>query len=359
MSSYLRNGIPGEFEPHHGTIIMYPTRTDIWRENAKYIQEYIMNLVHIISKYEKVYLICPYGYAKNLKDTIDGNVTLVEMEYDDIWARDIAPTFIYKNGKLRTVDWKFNAWGGIKEGAYYPWNKDDSFASGFTDFLNLESLRAPIILEGGAITSDGNGTLFATRSVLLNRNRNPFKSLEYVEKTILETTGDRRIIWLKQGLSHDETNGHIDNILSVISDEDICLAWTDDKNDPNYKRVRDAYRALEDERNINGIKYNIHLIPLPIIQRMTQKESDGLIPNEQSLDRSAGDILPASYLNFYMLNDAVIIPSFGCNEDKEVLAIFKKLFKNKEVIQLYSREPLLGGGGIHCLLHEIPLECQL
>lgn len=359
MSSHLRNGIPGEFEPHYGTIIMYPVRTDIWRENAKYMQEYIMNLVHIISKYERVYLICPYGYAKNLKDTINANVALVEMEYDDIWARDIAPTFIYKEGMIKTIDWRFNAWGGVKEGAYFPWDKDDSFASAFSDFLNLESVRAPITLEGGAVISDGNGTLFATRSVLLNRNRNPFKSLEYVENKILETTGDCRIIWLKQGLSHDETNGHIDNILSVISDKDICLAWTEDKNNPNYKRVREAYSVLKDEQNINGIKYNIHLIPLPTIQRMSPEEADGLIPDNQSLDRNAGDILPASYLNFYMLNGAVIIPAFGCDEDEEALYIFKNLLKNKEVIQIYSREPLLGGGGIHCILHEIPMEYQL
>lgn len=355
MSQYLRNGIPGEYEKHYGTIAMYPVRNDVWRENAKHMQMYILQLIAIISKYEPVYLICPIGYSDSLKTMVANNVTIVEMDYDDIWARDIAPTFTYKNGELKSIDWKFNAWGGLKEGAYFPWEKDDSFASNLSSYLKLTSVKVPITLEGGAIISDGHGTLFATRSVLLNRNRNPFKSKEYIEKAILDATGDKRIIWIKQGLASDETNGHIDNIISVISKDTICLAWTDDKNNPNYKRVRDAYKTIENEVNLLGDKYNIHLVHLPTIQYMEQFESNGLIVDSQSLDRKAGDVLPASYLNFYMCNGAVVIPSFGCKEDEIALSTMKNIFKNRDVIQIYSREPLLGGGGIHCILHEVPI----
>lgn len=354
MKSYLRTGIPAEYEKHSGTIAMYPIRNDIWRENAKYMQEYILHVIDIISRYEPVYLCCPKEYCNSLKGRVADSVFIIEMEYDDIWARDIAPSFTYKDGEIRCIDWKFNAWGGIKEGAYFPWEKDDSFATAISNHFHLSSIRVPITLEGGAIISDGNGTLFATRSVLLNRNRNPFKKKEFIEKVILDATGDKRIIWLKQGLALDETNGHVDNIISVISEDTICLAWTEDKNNPNYRRVREAYNLIKDEMSLSGKKYNIHLIPLPTPQYMKQFEADGLRVNSHSLSRKAGDALPASYLNFYMFNGAVLIPSFGCKEDEEVLNIMKSIFPNRDVIQVYSREPLLGGGGIHCILHEVP-----
>lgn len=349
-----RNGIPGEYEEHYGTIAMYPVRNDIWRENAVYMQDYVLQLVNIIAKYEKVYLICPTGYSSAIRDNVSNNVIVLEMDYDDIWARDIAPSFTYKNGKILCIDWKFNAWGGKSEGAYFPWEKDDAFAQIMAKYLNLSCTRIPIVLEGGAIISDGNGTLFATRSVLLNRNRNPFKSKEYIEKSILSATGDKKIVWLKQGLFTDETNGHVDNIISVIGRNDICLAWTDDKNNPNYKRVREAYDIIRNETNIYGEKYIVHLIPLPETQYMEQFEANGLNISENSLERKSGDVLPASYINLYMVNGAVLVPAFGCKEDRIVLNIMKDVFQDREVIQIYTREPLLGGGGIHCILHEIP-----
>ena len=162
-----------EFERHYGTIAMYPFRTDIWRADAHFMQEYLINLVNCISKYEKVYLVCRLEDVDTLENINFQNVIIVPFEYDDIWARDIGPTFIVENEKTKCVNWKFNSWGGIEEGSYYPWDKDDAFAKKFANYLHIDCIDADLVLEGGAITTDGQGTLFTTKSVLLNRNRNP------------------------------------------------------------------------------------------------------------------------------------------------------------------------------------------
>lgn len=338
-----------EFEHHQGTIAMYPFRTDIWRCNAEYMQKYVIELVQRIAKYEHVYLVCRDADISTLDYLTKQNITLVPIEYNDIWARDIGPTFIEENDVIKCINWKFNSWGGLKEGSYYPWDQDDAFADRMAKYLGLESKRINIVLEGGAIHTDGIGTLFTTRSVLLNRNRNPFKSLSYVEDVLKKTLYVDKVVWLDQGLALDETNGHIDNIMSVVKPHEVCLAWTDDKKNINYKRVHKAYEVLTKQYDCI-----IHKIPLPPMQYMTLEETRGLTQNSNAIDRNSGDLLPASYLNFYYVNGGVFLPAFGCMEDAIVLKIFKNIFKDRKIEQVYSREPLLGGGGIHCILHEIP-----
>lgn len=348
------NGLIGEFEHHYGTIVMFPIRNDIWRNNAVYMQNYILELISIISKYEPVFLFCQELYIDNL-GVLPNNVTVINSKYDDIWARDIGPTFVRDKGKIQCIDWKFNAWGGRKEGAYFPWNFDDNFASVVASYFSLPCNRVNIVLEGGGIISDGSGTIFTTKSVLLNRNRNPFKKKEFIEEKILSATHDKRIIWIDQGLAYDETNGHIDNILSFVNHNELCLAWTDDKKNPSYHRLKKAFEIISNITTLNGDKYKIHLIPLPPTQYMGEEEANGLMVHQDALPRNAGDVLPASYLNYYLINGAVLIPTFDCDIDDYVKSMFEKIFPERDVIQVYSREPLLGGGGIHCLLHEVPV----
>lgn len=353
MKNKSMNGAIAEFDHHQGTIAMFPFRKDIWRDNAVHMQDYMIKLVSIISKYEPVFLFCQSWLTEKLRN-ISKNVTVIIAEYDDIWARDIAPTFVRYNGNIECVNWKFNSWGGKKEGAYFPWNADDNFATLVSNYFGMKCNNVNIVLEGGGVISDGNGTLFTTRSVLLNRNRNPFKSKDFIEEQILKATHDRRIIWLDQGLAYDETNGHIDNLLSFVGNNELCLAWTNDKHNPNYRRINRAFKILSNIKDLEGNNYKIHQIPLPPTQYMNEVEANGLYQHSDALIRKNGDILPASYLNYYMINGAVLIPSFGCETDEQVKILFQKIFTEKDVIQIYSREPLLGGGGLHCLLHEVP-----
>ena len=339
-----------EFETHSGTIAMFPFRTDIWRDDGRYMQDYVLELVYVISKYEPVFLVCRPSDLEQLNKIAENhNITLLSLPYDDIWARDIGPTFIEKNNKIECISWKFNAWGGRKEGSYYPWDQDDAFAENFAKYLGIPCSRSPLVLEGGAILTDGCGTLFATRSVLLNRNRNPFKSAEYVEALLKDTLNLEKIVWIKQGLALDETNGHIDNLMSIVRPHEVCLAWTDDPDNPNFKRVRTAYKTL-----LSEYECIVHKVPLPTLQLMSKEESLGLTNNINAIDRNAGDVLPASYLNYYVVNNGVIVPSFGCKEDNTAFDILATVYPDRTIEQVYSHEPLLGGGGIHCILHEIP-----
>ncbi|MCD8377242.1 MAG: agmatine deiminase family protein [Candidatus Gastranaerophilales bacterium] len=328
---------------------MYPFRTDIWRNNAEHMRNYILELVSVIAKYEVVYLVCRDCDLQELRPVVPEGVVLVPMEYDDIWARDIGPTFIREAGKIKCINWKFNSWGGVKEGSYHPWDKDNAFATEIASYLGLEVKDVKLVFEGGAFLTDGEGTVFTTRSVILNRNRNPFKSLQYVDELLKESLFAERIVWLKQGLAFDETNGHIDNVMSIVRPHEICLAWTDDKTDPNYKRLRRAEQQINE--NYECI---IHKIPLPTAQYMAASEASGLTQNDNAIDRESGDLLPASYLNYYYVNGGVIIPVFGCPEDDMVMELYKNIFSDRQIESIYSREPLLGGGGIHCILHEIP-----
>lgn len=355
---HMKYGIPGEYRCHYGTIVMYPTRQDIWRDGAAPMQKYICDLVDIMAKYEQVFLFCQDSHFQDVHEKFrdQKNVTVISSRYDDIWARDVCPTFVLDDDGIRCVDWKFNSWGGKKEGAYYPWDADDAFPKAVSDYFRLRLQRVNIVLEGGAIATDGNGTLFSTRSVVMNRNRNPFLTREYITEMILNATDEKQMIWLTQGLASDETNGHVDNILAFVNSKELVLAWTDDRSNPNYERVRAAYDILSNTTSSDGRKYIIHKIPLPPSQYMNEAEANGLISSPDSLPRKAGDLLPASYINFYLLNGAVLIPSFHCETDEEARKIFERLFPHRDIIQIYSREPLLGGGGIHCLLHEIPLE---
>lgn len=343
------NRFIAEFERHHGTIVMYPFRKDIWRDNAYYMRKYIVQLAQCIAQYEHVYLICRECDFDKLQYLKDENITLVKAEYDDIWARDIGPTFIRNKGNIVGINWKFNAWGGKKEGSYFPWDKDDSFATEMCRYFGIKKIDVGLTVEGGGILTDGAGTLFTTRSVLLNRNRNPFKSLKDVDNILKKNLHVNNIIWLSKGLARDETNGHIDNVMSVVRPHEICLAWTDNPKSQNYRRVREIEREITE-----SYKCIIHKIPLPAAQYMVKEEAEGLEKRENSLERKEGDILPASYLNYYYVNNAVIIPAFGCKEDAKVFKKFCEIFPDRKVIQIYSREPLLGGGGIHCILHEIP-----
>ncbi len=340
----------GEHEDHFGTIIMFPERTDIWRNGAQNAQQLIIELANIIINYENV-LFCVKPHLKNkIRKKLNKKIQIVEAEYDDIWARDISPNFVVNKSEMRAVCWNFNSWGGVEDGAYFPWDKDAAFAKKISDVLGIKKyIINDIILEGGAIIADGNETLYTTESVLLNKNRNPFISKKEMERRLRKYFVVNKIIWFEDGLAFDETGGHVDNICSVIDSENLCLAWTDDENDFRYKNLLKAYNVL-----LKSDEKKIHKIPLPPPQFITKKEEKELKQIFSSTNRVEGFRLAPSYINYYLLNSALLLPAFNCEEDLIVKNIFKKIFPDREIIQMDAREPLIGGGGFHCILHEIP-----
>ena len=344
-----------EFDEHSGTIIIFPERRDIWRDNAKPAQELIINLANEIIKREEVFFCVKKNLLSLIENRLDKRIRVIEIDYDDIWARDIAPNFVVKDKEIRAVCWNFNSWGGIEEGAYFPWYKDRNFASIFCSSIGIKTYNIDeIVLEGGAVVTDGEGTLITTKAVLLNKNRNPNKTQEEVERYLKNYFAVDKVIWLEEGLFLDETSGHVDNVCNFIRPAELCLTWTNDQSCPQYEVSKKAYDMLSGMSDAKGRKFIIHKIPMPTAQFISKEDAAGIVHSEKSRNRVEGFQLVPSYINFYFINGAVILPAFNCKEDVDAIGIFRKLLPEREVIQIYSKEILIGGGGFHCILHEIP-----
>lgn len=341
----------GEHEEHFGTIIMFPERKDIWRNNATHAQQLIFDLANTIVNYEEV-VFCVKPHLYNIvRKRLDSRVRTVEIDYDDIWARDIAPNFVVSKTEVRAVCWNFNSWGGLTEGAYYPWDKDAAFAKTLSDYLGLKKYVVDdVVLEGGAVIADGKGTIYTTKNVLLNKNRNPAMTLQQIENYLYEYFCAERIVWLENGLVLDETNGHIDNVCSIVRPGELCIAWTDDESNPQYHVSRQAFKVLKS----SGTVRILHKIPIPSPQFITATEALGLMQTSSSTHRIEGFQLVPSYINYYLINSALIFPTFHCDEDEIALSAIRSIFSDREIIPFDAREPLIGGGGFHCILHEIP-----
>jgi agmatine deiminase len=278
------------------------------------------------------------------------------MSFNDIWVRDSGPTFVIDgHGHLRVVKWDFNAWGGLDEGLYFPWHLDDLVGYKIAelegvDFYHPESF----VMEGGSFDADGEGTLLVTEECLLNHNRNPHLTCEQIAELLGSYLGVDKIIWLSRGVYKDETNGHVDNFCRFVRPGAVALTWTDDKSDPQYEISAEAHARLSRLVDARGRRLEINKIHQPDPIFMTPEEYDSLdvIPGNQT--PRPGDRLPASYLNFYLPNRAVVYPTFGDSHDQAAGEVFSRLFPDREVIPFNSSDVIPGGGNIHCVTQQVP-----
>lgn len=346
--------LPAEFFSHSFTIALFPFRPDIWRENAKYAQRLMLSVIDIISQREKVLLCINRPLSSVTLPPFNANIILVEICYDDIWARDISPFFVNMNNKLHGVNFGFNAWGGLEQGSYYPWDNDASFSNALCDFLKINSTKIALILEGGAIANNGAGVIVTTESVLLNPNRNPHSSRGDFEIIFQEHFGIQKVIWLKRGLYYDETDGHIDVFLNFVDEHNVLLAWTDDANNPQYSVLNQAYATLMAETALDGKPFVIHKLPMPEPMSITEVEASGIVQHDGAIRRVANTMLYPTYNNAYIFNGGVLVPVFDSPMDKQAIDIYRKLFSDRIIYPIYSKEFLIGGGNFHCIFHEIP-----
>lgn len=349
--------MPGEFEPHKQTWMVWPERTDNWRLGAKPAQKAFVDVATTISNYEKVTMGVSKAQYDNARHLLPDNIRVVEMSNDDAWMRDIGPTFVVNDkGDVRGVDWTFNAWGGLIDGLYFPWDQDDQVALKTCEIENIDSYRTnDFVLEGGSIHTDGEGTLIATKACLLHESRNPHMTQEEIENTLKDYLGLEKIIWLENGIFNDETNEHVDNIIHFVAPGKVVLAWTDDENDPQYPLSKSAYDVLTNATDAKGRKLEVTKLHIPSTVTITEEESKGVDAVEGTLPRQPGDRQAASYANFYICNNAVIYPTFNDEYyDQNAQEVLESLFPNREVVGVYAREILLGGGNIHCITQQQP-----
>lgn len=347
--------MPGEFEPHSGCWMAWPERSDNWRLGAKPAQEAFAAVAEAIAVSEPVTMAVSDAQFEHCRSVLPPTVRVVEVSTDDAWIRDTGPTFVVGgDGELRGVDWRFNAWGGLEGGLYFPWDRDERAARKVLEIEGADRYRAPIVLEGGAIHVDGEGTVMATEECLLNPNRNPDRSREEIERVLFDYLGAEKMIWLPRGVPDDETDGHVDNLACWVRPGVVLLTWADDESDPQHEISREALERLEAATDARGRSLEVVRLPSPGPITIAPEEAGGVDAVERTLPRRPGDRMAGSYVNYYLANTRVILPLLDERFDDEAAEILRGCFPDREVVGVPAREILLGGGNVHCITQQVP-----
>jgi agmatine deiminase len=252
---------------------------------------------------------------------------------DDAWLRDTGPTFVIDDaGDLVAIDWTFNTWGG----KYPPWDRDDAVASALAGLAGARVVRPGLVVEGGALEVDGEGTLIVTEPTLIDPHRNPGISREEMERRLGELLGVTRVVWLPEGIVGDDTDGHVDDIVRFVEAGRVACAFEPDPADPNHGPLDACLARLREAHDARGKRLDVVPIPMP-----PPIEADGAR-------------LPASYLNFYVANRAVLVPTFGAPTDEPALERLADLFPGRRVLPVPSRTLVRGLGAVHCLTQQQP-----
>ncbi len=362
--------MPAEWTPHQASLILFPHDPRTYRLGPA--RKQVIEVARAIATKgkEHVYLLIKdeatlETYFNNWNEA---GIELIVCPSDDTWVRDTGPTCCFwkkdeqENPVVVGVDWEFNAYGGPTYGCYWPCELDRKVASTICkDVIEIPCFSVPLVMEGGSIHTDGEGTLLVTKECLLNSNRNPQLSQDIIEEVLKRTLGVEVVIWLPDGLdADDDTNGHVDNFCCFTEPGHVVLAWTDDMvtDFPNFQRCRTALEILTSTKDAKGRSIEVHKLALPSPPLFyTKEEAESLrVAESAEWTRTAGEKMAASYVNFYIANEAVVVPQFGVTTDAQAIAVLQERFPTRSVVGIPSREILLGGGNIHCITQQVPVD---
>ncbi|MFN9828416.1 MAG: agmatine deiminase family protein [Pseudanabaena sp.] len=320
---------PAEWQPHRACWLAFPSHRDLWLEYLDRVQAEFVALAKAIATSEQLEILVLEETATHAKQLLgDLPARFHQIPFGDIWMRDMTPIYIKNtDGKLGALHFQWNGWGGK-----YMLEHDDRVAAKILQTLDIPQFMFDWVLEGGAIEVDGEGTCLTTKQCLLNPNRNPHLDQEAVESGLKAALGVEKILWIEEGLLNDHTDGHIDTIARFIAPHKIMCMEPTSEDDPNYQVLKDIGSQLENMTDAKGRKIDVVRIPSP-----------NLVLDDE------GQIMPASYLNFYISNDSVIIPIYGSPNDDLAVQAIAKHFPSRKVIGLSAKHILLGGGAFHCI----------
>ncbi len=329
--------MPAEWEKHQRTFIEWPVKDSlIWPENYREVCEGYGQVARAISKFEPITMIVNSDTAEDAKSLCGTSVDFLVIPHNDAWVRDNGPTFVWNEKKeVSGINWIFNAWGE----KYQPYDLDNAVAQKVLEHFNVPCHNVPIVLEGGSIHVDGEGTLLTTEQCLLNPNRNPDLSREQLEEVLKKFLNVSKIIWLKKGLFGDETDGHVDNIACFAKPGVILFQACYDKEDPNYEITQENLDILHRAADASGRQLEIIEIPQPPVRFYN------------------GERLTLSYLNFYFVNGGIILPTFGgdaAETDKTAEDILQKVFSDRKVVPVDGMPLIKEGGNVHCITQQMP-----
>ena len=344
--------MPGEYEPHSGTWLLWPQRPDVWRLGGKPAQRAFVALATAIARFEPVTVGVNHDQFDNARSRLPGDIRVLEISSDDAWLRDSGPSFVVNDrGDVRMVDWHFNS-----HGRYLPtWEKDDRVARKIAEIEGVDRYRAPLVLEGGSIHVDGEGTVLTTEECLLNPNRNPDLSREQIERHLCDYLGASTVIWLGRGLDPEVTSGHVDDVAAFVRPGVVALAWSEDPADWRQEILAENLQRLERATDVRGRRLEVHKIPLPEEVLLTEEEAAGIDMVDGAQPLPPGFRQAATYVNCYLCNGGVIMPTFDDPRDEEARRALQGLFAGREVVPLPSHEIILAGGNVHCVTQQQPL----
>ncbi len=318
---------PPEWAPHRAVWIGFPSHADLWEDDLEPARAEVAAFaaaVHAGGRGEEVRLVAADPAAARAAAALAPFATIVEEPFGDIWLRDTGPILLHGAAGPVAARFRFNGWGGK-----YDLEGDDSVGLRLASTLDLDAASHDWVLEGGAIDTDGTGLFVTTEQCLLNPNRNPGLGRQEIEARLRDQLGARRVLWLGDGLANDHTDGHVDNLARFVGENRLALPEPA-ADDPNTAVYEDAARR--------AAAAGIELVRLPSPGRVEQD----------------GALIPASYMNFYIGNAAVVVPVYGAANDDAAVAAIGRLFPGRDAIGLRADHVLTGGGSFHCISQQVP-----
>lgn len=333
---------PAEFHQHAATWLSWPHKEASWPGKINTIYPYYSQFIKELVKGENVCINVAdevmKGFAMSCLEQAGVDISRVRFFFhptNDAWCRDHGPAFLINPRaaqKKVIVDWNYNAWGN----KYPPFDLDDVIPTLVGKELNLSVYYPGIIMEGGSVDFNGKGTVITSTCCLLNDNRNPHLSQEEIESYLVNYYGVDQVLWVKEGIVGDDTDGHIDDTVRFVNEDTVITVIEENKQDENYTLLQENLADLKKMRLLNGKQMNIVELPMP----------EEVIYEDQRL--------PASYANFYIANASVIVPTFRCSRDERALQIIQGCFPDRKVIGIDSTEIIWGLGSFHCLSQQEP-----
>jgi agmatine deiminase len=325
--------MPPEWERHDRCWMSWPCNRALWGDALADARRCFAELVHTVATFEPVSLLAARDDIRGARALCAGeNVEIIEAELDDSWLRDSGPTFVRDaRGVLCAVAWQFNAYG-----QKYPHARDRDLPALIAGRAGAPLIRVPLATEGGAISTDGAGTLLCTKSCILDPRRNPGITIDAAERLLCDALGARQVIWLERGLT-DDTDGHVDEVACFAGPGRILALVQEDPDDVDYLPLQANLERLRSARSAAGAPYTVITVAAPRV-----------------LVR-AGRRLSRSYVNFYLANGAVVMPRFGDEiRDDAALRILESTFADRRVVAVDTSALAIGGGNIHCVTQQQP-----
>jgi agmatine deiminase len=333
---------PAEFEQHTATWLSWPHKEESWPGKINTIYEPYCHFIKALTEYEAVHINIGNeemkAFAMEKLETSSAkmdNIKFYTHPTNDAWCRDHGPAFLINPSAAQPkiiIDWKYNAWGN----KYPPFDLDDRIPTLIAAAYEIPVLYPEIIMEGGSVDFNGKGTLITSESCLLNPNRNPLLSRLGIESYLEAYYGVEQVLWVKDGIVGDDTDGHIDDTVRFFNEDSVLVAVEENKSDENYEILQRNLADLKTMRLLNGKQLNITELPMP----------DRIIYEDQRL--------PASYANFYIANGLIVVPTFRSERDDKALRIIQGAFPERTVIGIDSTDIIWGLGSFHCLSQQEP-----